>query len=222
MPRTEVIERVVYSFDELTDDAKKTARQEWVDQNRDYPYEDWWQFDDFVTCASLLGIEIDCEDRTNPYSVHNIKWAKPKIYFSGFSSQGDGASFVGHYRSKPDALAAIIAHAPTDETLRDFAERLTALQVTAMLEFSDQIEAEITKSSSNYSHSMTMHVNVLAVERPDSEIADHEIKELTDILRSFADWMYGELEAQYHWHFSDECLDGELQDGEFAIDGSLL
>ena len=33
MPRTEVTERVIYSFDELTDDAKKAARQEWIDQN---------------------------------------------------------------------------------------------------------------------------------------------------------------------------------------------
>ena len=128
MPTT--IERVVYTYDELSDKAKARARQDYVERGGHIPYE-WWDasYDEFVTIGAMLGITIDTE------SVKTCGGGKkdvPNISFSGFSSQGDGASFVGSYRLEPNAISMITEHAPKDEELLRIATELTALQTVAV------------------------------------------------------------------------------------------
>lgn len=72
-----------YEFSELSDSAKDNVRS-WFAETLDY---EWWDFtlDDFVSKMDELGIEIDKErGKKNSYMIH----------FSGFYSQGDGASFT--------------------------------------------------------------------------------------------------------------------------------
>jgi hypothetical protein len=52
----------------------------------------------------------------------------PCIYFSGFSSQGDGACFEGTYRYKKGSVKAIKAHAPQDKELHRIAKGLQEAQ----------------------------------------------------------------------------------------------
>lgn len=200
-------------YDELSDTQKKAARQAWVDDNRDYPYDDWWAFDDFLRVAELLGIEIGCR---------NDSARNRAIYFSGFGSQGDGACFAGSYKCASNAVKDIAEYAPTDKTLIDLAGRLAALQVKAKLVHDDQLVAQIT-TSGRYSHSGTMEVSVQSDSTgPDPEICGDDAKELTACLREFADWMYAQLEEQYDWHFSDEALDEILSDKTFDENGSII
>lgn len=65
-----------YEFLELDDDAKEKAIESMYDVNVNY---DWWDFviDDIQEQLTEMGID------------------KPKVRFSGFWSQGDGASFTG-------------------------------------------------------------------------------------------------------------------------------
>jgi len=100
------------------------ARQRALDKCRDVDVEyDWWDgvYEDAACRAALLGINID----TYPPKSGRVG---PTIYFSGFWSQGDGASFVGWYNPKPDALKLIKAEC-NDETLIALAERLTVLNL---------------------------------------------------------------------------------------------
>src|SRR5690606_33296995 len=86
MPR--VMETTVYTFDELSDKAKEKARDWYRDGQLDY---DWWDsvYEMAQTAGWILGIEMD-------HKTKNV----PAIYFSGFSSQGDGACFEGTYKYK--------------------------------------------------------------------------------------------------------------------------
>lgn len=215
-----------FKYAELSDAVKATVRQSYVED--DYPGYEWWTFDDAVHCAKLLGIEIEekfVKTKSGGY-IH------VGIYFSGFSSQGDGASFTGRYRCAPNAITDIKAHAPLDETLHKIAEGLTALQVSAKLVHGDQLEAEITSGRSNYCHSGTMDVNVLASCEPtcgsddltEESVTRAEEDAITALLRRFADWIYSELQAQHDYLHSDSYLDEQIEnrDEDYTVDGVVV
>ena len=73
-----IIETKVYSFDELSKEAKEKALEELRYINVDY--ENWADdtIEQIKRIGSYLGIEID------------------QVLYSGFSSQGDGACFEPH------------------------------------------------------------------------------------------------------------------------------
>lgn len=72
------ITKGVYLFNELSEDAKKRAISDNYNINTDYDWYDTILFD-FIDECEKIGIAIDYND----------------ISFSGFYSQGDGASFEG-------------------------------------------------------------------------------------------------------------------------------
>ena len=95
---------MVYTYDELDDAGKEKAR-EWYAQLAFSDSCDWeFVYEDAELMAGLMGIEIDRRAWTN---AGGYKGSEPCIYFSGFSSQGDGACFEGTYRYKKGAVAAI-------------------------------------------------------------------------------------------------------------------
>jgi hypothetical protein len=204
----------VPSFAELSDKAKEAARQ-----HNAQTLDDWWDcvYEDAVECAKCLGIEIGTVTRSGRLR----EYQEVQIYFSGFSSQGDGAMFLGRYRPCADACAAIAAHAPQDEKLKYIAAELTALQVAAGLQYGRQIEATITelRRSGNYCHSGCMSVDATFVDKDDDESPTSRDEEtLRDLLRAFADWIYKQLEAEYDYLCSDEAL----QEREFDEEGALV
>ena len=209
MPR--VIERTVYRFHELSDKAKARARDHYRAQGvRDQ----WWDFvyEDAVRVANILGISIT--EKSGP---------SPAIYFSGFSSQGDGACFQGGYTPKPgnETTEGIRSECPQDEELHRIADALALLQVSARVQHGQRIEANITTSGS-YCHSGTMNVDATYTEgdSPDPEISE----ELQQLIRDFADWIYARLEDEYDWLNSNEHIDEALLDGdnEFEESGELV
>ena len=85
MPR--VIEITVYTIDELSDAAKEAARAWYRQSCLDY---EWYDFvyEDFQTICGILGVTL----RTSPVRLHGGGTRdKPHLYWTGFSSQGDGA-----------------------------------------------------------------------------------------------------------------------------------
>lgn len=208
MPRA--IERTVYKFAELSEAAKETAREHERQTYQDFNWWDWC-YEDAIICAKCLGIELDAKN----------------ISFSGFSSQGDGASFTGYYDFKADAVAAITAHAPQDQTLLKIAEEQTALQTHARLVHGAHIHARITRSrNSHYVHSNTMDIEAKYVNTDNEALATSEELDqaMTRLMRSFADWIYKQLEDENDWLNSDECIDERLNesDDEFDEDGSVV
>ena len=91
--RTETIARTIYKFDELSEHAKETARDWWRQcENSDFDTE--FMYEDFERVAEALGVTF--RRRDVPLYGGGTR-SKARIFWTGFSSQGDGASFEGAY-----------------------------------------------------------------------------------------------------------------------------
>lgn len=231
MPRTAIKVSTVYSFDELSPHAKDAARSWWRQCEDQEGLDTDSVFDDVETCAGILGINI--ANTTNRWANGKSSIA-PSIHWSGFSSQGDGASFSGDYSFRKDACEKIREHAPEDKTLHAIADGLFALQAKHMW----LLEGNIVCQSSHYSHSGTMLVDMerLVDETgilPNHDDPDRDLNEeywkhwnadeaaLQQLMRDFADWIYAQLRAEYEWRMTDENVDENIvaNEYEFTEDG---
>lgn len=119
----EVIRTHVYTIDELIEPAKERARDWW----RECLDDDWHQpvIDDFCQICKILGVELKTIARP---PVGGGARAKPCVWFSGFASQGDGASFQGWYGYAVQSAKRIREYAPADVELHSIADRLQHIQ----------------------------------------------------------------------------------------------
>jgi hypothetical protein len=101
------IETTVYTFEELPESVQAKVIHNNFYTNVD---SDWWYFEDFNDIAKKLGFSINNEG--------------DDIFFSGFSSQGDGACFNASFIGRNNHKALIAEHAPNDERLIGFGEYL--------------------------------------------------------------------------------------------------
>jgi hypothetical protein len=190
-------------FEELSEPAKQRAREGYLTEAV-YPFGLETDFGDFIAIADILGFQT---------TERQISW-------SGFSCQGDGASFAGEYYPAKDALDKIKAHAPQDATLHRLAERLTALQVAFALQYGTGLAAKITTSRGSYCHSGCMQAEPRRVEEDDADFPDliEEEKVLLGVARDLADWLYSSLEDEWDYQCSDECIDPQIQDFDLRYD----
>ena len=188
-------ERMVYRFDELSDGAKECARDWYRGDDDGLDYE-WWDgvYEDVKACAALVGIEIE------------------HIYFSGFSSQGDGACFEGRYDYKPGGAKALRQHAPQDETLHGIAADLQAAQRPAFY----QLNARV-KQRGHYSHEHCTEIEVFDFR--DGQYTRHDWHDaIAEPLRDFMRWIYRQLESEHEWLTGDENVDETIRINEYEFD----
>ena len=202
----------VYSFDELSDQAKETARKAFRECALD---DEWWDhiYEEAAHIADILGIDL----RTRQINVMGggIRF-EPNIWFSGFSSQGDGACFEGSYSYKKGALKELKSEFPQDNDLHDIARRLTAIQKKYFF----SLKATVNHRG-HYYHSNCTDIECdydyyvfekFGLER--YEPLDEDYEELKQVLRNFMDWIYKQLELQYDYLLSDECIDESIEANE--------
>jgi len=209
----------VYSFAELSDEAKQTAfntfRQHAFSDSCDWEF----IFDDACEIGEILGFDLR-QTRHTSAQTGNVTW-KPSIYFSGFCSQGDGACFESSYQYAKKAGAAIHKFTGgTDETLVDIANRLQALQKRHFYSLRGR-----TNQHGRYNHEYSMRLELecdcktCGGYAPDANSED----EFREICADFARWIYGRLESEYEYQCSEECLTDmiEANNYEFHEDGSI-
>ena len=215
---TEVEEKTEFKFSELSDKAKDAARAAHTGEG--YLEYDWWDctYEDAVRMAAILGITISTTWHKNR---HGKDYQTTDIAFSGFCSQGDGASFAGSYSVAPNA-SALIREETNDKTLHDLADRLGTIQLTRRLQGAPALSATIT-TSGHYSHSNTMNVDVNSEDDDDNHVDLGDLEsDITHLMREFADWIYEQLEAEHDWLHSDECVDESLTEEIFDENGAVL
>ena len=205
-----IIETKVYKFDELSDDAKEFARQWWRDcENQDSSTFDY-TYEDVATIAETFGLDI----RTRPVKLmNNTTRYDPCIYFSGFSSQGDGACFEGEYRYKAGALKAIKSEYPKNEDLHRIVKELQELQRKNFY----RIHCSM-RHRGHYYHSGCMQVE--CENSHDSYLPVVGEDEFIQCMRDFADWIYKRLEDEYDWIMSDEQVDESIVANEYEFNES--
>jgi len=185
------IKTKVYTFDELTDEAKETAR-DWY--RNDLEFDTEFVFEAAANIAELFGL-----------SIH-------KNYYSGFWSQGDGACFEGNYEYRKGALKAVKKHAPKDIVLHGIVQDLQDIQ----RRYFYQLTAS-TRHKGFYYHSGCMAVSVSG--DPDIYYGNFTGPEdaVTQALREFADWIYQRLEAEWNYTTSDEAVDETIRCNEYEF-----
>ncbi|MBB4087543.1 antitoxin of toxin-antitoxin stability system [Sphingomonas carotinifaciens] len=192
----------VFRVEELASSARETALA-WGRQHA-VP-DDWYEcvIDDFATVCSIIGVDL----AMRPVRLFGGGTRQePRVLFSGFSSQGDGASFEGSYRYAKRSTAEIRAHAPTDNDLHRVADTLATIQRRNIY----QLEALI-RQQGRYCHEYTMTITVERAsptgQTPTVTAEDQVIEAIRDLAR----WLYRRLESEYDHLTSDAEIDAALR-----------
>ena len=207
----QVVEITVYTIDELSDAAKEAARAWYRESCLDY---EWYDFvyEDFQTICGILGVTL----ATSPVRLYGGGTRdKPQVWFTGFNSQGDGASFNGSYSHAKGATQAIRAHAPKDDELHRIADALQAVQRHNFF----QLHASIAQRG-RYCHEYTMTIEVerdSATWQPPTDDAEDAVIEA---MRDLARWLYRQLRAEYEHLTSDEAIDETLVANQWSFTAS--
>ena len=190
MPQVKAL--TVYTFDELDEDAKETARSWYREGAFDY---EWWDsvYEDSKTIGALMGISVD------------------RIYFSGFWSQGDGACFEGSYEYAKGAVNAVKDYAPKDTTLHQIARDLQNIQRPAFYQLSANV-----KHHGHYQHAYCTDIDV---HRPShfDDVSESEQDGIAEGLRDFMNWIYSRLKDEYEYMNLDEQVDESIQANEYEF-----
>lgn len=186
----------VYSFDELSEEAQERACQQVGDSMTDGT---WWYedtFDLFVEHCKDYGMEVDVKD----------------IHFTGFGSQGDGASFV-------------CDNIDTEKLLHTLGIQISDGLEEKVLNYI--YEVNIIRTSDKAYHDQTVHVELFideyTLEEEDEGIIQyiHDIAETLEFkLEALKDdlcqQLYYDLEQEYDYFHSAECVD------EIAYNNNML
>ena len=196
MPR--IIETTVYEIEELSAEAKDKARNWYRDTGL---HDDWYDcvYEDFETICGILGVTL----QTSPVRLYGggVR-QKPHVFFRGFHSQGDGASFEGSWSYARGPVRAIRAHAPRDEELHRIADVLQDVQRRNFY----QLHARI-RQNGRYCHENTMTIEVERESPFQQPMTDDAEAAVVEALRDLARWLYRQLECEYTHFTSDEAVD---------------
>lgn len=182
----------VYDFDELSEEAQDYAIEKLYDCNVDF-----------------LGWEDYILDEWQHEKLPALGYIDAKIYYSGFSSQGDGACFTADV----DVLKWIVSHKAKSE--------FKALY--NYLNKGGYINASIS-TSGRYCHKQTMHVNVELDtwgDNPSDKVQEHANQLERWILedaRGEAKKIYKELEKAYDYATSREAIIKTIEANEWTFD----
>ena len=152
------------------------------------PHDGWYEDTIVDFCENILphfGVDVSYKD----------------VAFSGFWSQGDGASFSGRFFLSNVNLTELKASVPTEVELHQLIDRLAELA-----EAHHDIQGTISRTSSLYSHSNTMSIGEYSSDNDycteDFAAIDGE-STLTRIFRELADWLYSRLNEHYDFYLAD-------------------
>jgi hypothetical protein len=184
---------------------------------------DWYDctYDDFTHICTRLGIDTDATGKG------------PDISFSGFYSQGDGASFGGRMDLTEVAGcgAKMREHAPNDTDLHEIADRLEVavgvLMSTTVLLGVDLDYPRMTITNRERSHTHIVDCNILEYNSFEADIeaamieqVDMLIEEVEAVVESLASWLCRALQTEYEYQTSEQMLID--QDENYDADGKII
>ena len=180
-------------YQDLPEDRKEQEREKYREHGLGY---DWWDgvYDYAKETAEKFGLDID------------------DISFSGFWSQGDGASYTGNLFFKECDASEL------PEDVRDVYRTLH--EVNSLIKIAHSKEylfAQITRDASMYAHEGSMQFDFAegVTEECACDILDAREKDITEALRDYARWIYRTLEKEYEYLTSDEAIDELLHYEEY-------
>lgn len=176
----------LFQFRELSPEAQKKALEENNQINVDF-----WEWDEAV--------KENAKER-----LESAGYNSPRIFYSGFSSQGDGACF-------------------TTESI-DVAQLLKAAKIEKrfplIAKYPYNITAHISHNA-HYYYATSTSVDVQQVDYSDNEALALEIEALTAFIEEerekLGNAIYRELEAEYEYQTGDEAIAETLIANEYEF-----
>lgn len=149
--------------------------------------------------------------------LHVLGFSDPKIYFSGFWSQGDGACFIGKFKRETLEYGKVLNEYPNDKDVHVFAEYLNSLDENVICDISHhgRYYHENSTSFNLYSNDYDLDID---------EMVDYET--FKEHCRDFMRHIYKTLETEYEslgdvHSFLDYALNNEvlfLENGDIYND----
>lgn len=206
-----VIETTLFKYSELSDTAKEKAREWYARASEGDNFFAECVIEDAATIADLMGIDLNLT-RTNNGNY------KPSIFYSGFWSQGDGASFNCNYQYKKGSVADVMNWAPNDKELHRIARALQTIQKRHFY----KLRAK-SRVSGHYVHARCMSVDAWHTDDEYRDIGEAE-NDIQECLRDFANWIYKRLETEWEYQNSESVIaeNIECNEYEFTEDGEIL
>lgn len=200
----------LFTFNELSDEAKtKAINSERNSDNLEYHYSGEVEYYQDV--------------------LKNIGFTNVEISFSGFYSQGDGASFTADYDSRLINLDELKNH---NTELYSLMTRIDSVFGTSGLTSDNIITASVKRVSRHYSHHNTVAIDDIAINGEDEWITEDSriykaFEAIENYLSSLKDDLcyiiYNSLEREYNYQTSDEYIAELLtiNDYNFLADGTF-
>lgn len=186
----------LYQFDELSDEAKENAIEKLRDINVNYP--DW---DDYL---------IDNWQE----ALEKIGFQNAKIEYSGFWSQGDGASFTADINSEKIFSSMVYCRAQKDYP------SARIIELAEKIYINDGFKMYLSRGRSNYSHERAVSINI-DVENPYrdnrfwAKIIERFENALDDFRIDLCHAIYKTLETNYNYLTSDEAIAEAIRANEY-------
>ena len=204
------IQLELFSFNELSDVAKaKAIESERNSENLEYHYSGEVEYYQDV--------------------LKHIGFTNVEISFSGFYSQGDGASFTADYDSSLINLDELKNH---NTELYSLMARIDSVFGESGLTSDNIITASVKRVSRHYSHHNTVAIDDIAINGEDEWITEDSkvykaFEAIENYLSSLKDdiccIIYNNLEKEYEYQTSDEYIAELLtiNDYYFLEDGTF-
>jgi len=184
--RQETTTRNLYTFDELTEKAKDNAiekEQQYQSENFEHEY----IYDDTKQIFEILGFTFTDE--------------KQPFYYSGFSSQGDGACIASaRYSFKRESMLEL-KQCCSDKTLFAIAKELQALQRKTFYTLS----ANITHYG-RYYHERSMRIEI------NFEKGNCQASDFDGLVTRLCKWLYKQLNNKYDYRTPYDTCKEYLKD----------
>ena len=189
-------------YEELTDEAKKTARGLVANKVSDW-FDGCQVIDDWKQILKALG------------------FYNPEIFWSGFWSQGDGACFIGSWEPQwvePENISDWLPE-KDPERFGTFAQEQYALYKLLEAAGADASDDDQTsflaghaklEHRSCYNHESSISYE-FSYEGWNPELEDEFINWCKDLMRM----IYKDLEEQYEWETSDEAVEETIAFNEY-------
>lgn len=203
------VSTTVYQYSELSSSAKENARQWWIDSMGTEDYAEY-PVEDAGRIAELMGIEF----KQRPFKTMGGQTRyEPCVFWSGFSCQGDGASFEGNFRPRDGNCERVKEYAPQDEKLHGIAQAFDeAFKLAGTTTYCS------ISTRGNYSHSNSMEFEFDWCDDTVSEENFEAAQKLViEACRDFADWIYRQIEQGYEYQTSDEAIAEAMEANEYTF-----
>jgi len=192
----------LYEFGELSESSKEKARQWFREASQGDSFWSECVIEEAKEQGTNMGLKIE------------------DIYFSGFYSQGSGACYTGSWSA---------ADVKSGETAKDWGDSPATKEIRRIASEFEQFAKDWPESSfsvthsGHYSHEYCTNFEVSLGEDADNneKVSPEQWREASDSIietaRDYMRWIYKQLEKEYEYQNSDECIDENITANSFTF-----